>query len=458
MSAGAHRLGKLGLSSRLALAITGLALVVLVAVGGLLVELSRNLALQAQREQGVALLQSLAPNLARAVAVDDLAALDDQLAETVLQVQPSWTSILYLEAYDASGSPLVRAVQGGALSNRAHGFMESSFLDCALWSQDACWQYAHGPQGESLLFLSAPAISGLRWGTVVGAFDLNTFEALSQRWSRRGMAFTVVLAGLAYVLVWLGLSRMVIVPLGRLAHAARRLQDGDLSARVAMDRGDELGRLGDAFDNMADQLQAYTTELEHKVAERSARIRMQNQELERVNTNLASINTQLERLATTDPLTGLHNRRHLQQALDFELARGQRAEHPFCLLMIDIDHFKRVNDTWGHAVGDKVLVKVAEVLSENLRSTDLRARWGGEEFVAMLLDSDRDAGLHTAEKIRETVELTELDVGLEETVRVTISIGLACHPQDGVLENKLFGHADAAMYRAKERGRNRVES
>jgi len=457
MSAASPRLKGLGLSSRLALSIAALALVALVAVGWALVGLSRNLALQAQREQGVALLQSLAPSVARAVAVNDLADLDDHLAETVLHVQPSWTSILYLEAFDAAGNPLLRAANGSELSRRAGGFLEPAFLSCALETQDACWQFVGGPAGESLMFLSVPANSGLRWGTVVGAFDLDTFETLSQRWSRRAMLFAILMAGLAYLFIWFGLSRMVIVPLSRLAHAARRVQDGDLSARVELGRRDELGQLGEAFDSMAERLQAHTAELEHKVAERSAQVRQQNQELERVNANLAGINAQLERLATTDPLTGLHNRRYLQKALDFEVARGQRAEHPFCLLMMDIDHFKRVNDTYGHAVGDRVLVTVAQILQENLRNIDLRARWGGEEFVVLLLDSEPASGLEVAEKIRSVLEQTSVEVGLDEPVRITISIGVACSPTHGVDEQKLFAHADAALYRAKEDGRNRVE-
>ena len=449
--------GVLGLRSRLALAIAALALVLLATVGWSLVELSRGLALRAQREQGVALLQSLAPQSARALAVNDLAGLDDHLAETVLHVHPSWTSILYLAAYDSSGRLLLRAGDGSLLSRRAPDVMDPAFLACAIDTQDACWQHAGGPGGESLMFLSAPASSGLRWGTLVGAFDLDNLEGSSEHWFRQALGFALVLAGLVYLLIWFGLSHMVIAPLRRLSRAARRLREGDLTARVSMERGDELGQLGAAFDDMAERLQAHTANLEHKVAERSARIRQQNQELERVNADLAGINTQLERLATTDALTGLHNRRYLQQALDFELARGQRAEHPFCLLMMDIDHFKRVNDSYGHAVGDKVLIQVAQILQENLRNIDLRARWGGEEFVALLLDSQRDAGLQVAEKIRAVLERTEIHADLDEPVRVTISIGVASSPADGVEDRKLFAHADAALYRAKEGGRNRVE-
>jgi diguanylate cyclase (GGDEF)-like protein len=449
---------RLGLRSRLALLIAGMSLAVLVVVSWFLIQLSGNLAAQTQREQGVALLQSLAPSSARSIAVNDLASLDDQLAETVLQVRPSWTEILFIQAYDAAGRSLLRAEDGSELARQADRLVDAAFLDCALNGDDACWQYARSAGGNRLLFVSVPASSGLRWGTLVGGFDVHGIEGLSQRWSRKALAFAIGLAGLAFLCIWFVLSRLVMVPLARLTHAAQRMEQGDLSARAQLEPADELGELGHVFDSMATKLQAHTQDLERKVAERSAQIRQQNNELERVNQQLTGINAQLERLATTDALTGLHNRRYLQRSMDFELVRAQRAEHPFCLLMMDIDHFKKVNDTWGHAVGDQVLVEVARLLQENLRTTDLRARWGGEEFVALLLDSDREAGMHTAEKIRSVIERTAIEAGLDQPVRVTISIGVACFPDDGVEERKLFAHADDALYRAKEGGRNRVES
>ncbi len=452
-----ERSHRLGIRSRLALILVTLVLVVLASLIWSTLRLSSELAFQAQREQAAALLQSLAPSSARAMAVNDLAGLDDQLAETVLQVRPSWTSILYIEAYDSQGHQLLRAGDGSALAAHAPLHVEPEFLDCALLQEQACWLRANDGEGESMLFVSVPARSGLRWGTLVGAFDIVSLEGWSQRWSREAAALIAVLAALMYVVVWLGLTHQVMAPLERLTRAVRRMEDGDLGARVALDRRDELGELAQAFDSMAARLQAQTRDLEAKVAERSARIRLQNEELERVNTHLAGINAQLERLATTDALTGLHNRRYLQQSLDFELARAQRASHPFCLLLLDIDHFKRVNDTWGHQVGDKVLVHLAQLLSDRLRATDLRARWGGEEFVALLLDSDRDAALHTAEKLRKAVEDASVDVGLDEPVSITISIGVACFPDHGADEKELFARADAALYRAKDSGRNRVE-
>jgi diguanylate cyclase (GGDEF)-like protein len=451
------RASSLGLRSRLALAIAVMSLAVLTVLAWRLLELSRDVALRTQQEQGVALLQSLAPSVARSIAVHDLAGLDDQLSETLLQVEPSWSQMLYLVVHDASGERLLRADDGSGLAERASGWTSSTFMDCALSSDDACWQLRREPGEHSVLFVSVPASSGLRWGTLVGAFGLHGFEGSSQEWTQRGLAFIVVVAGAIFLVIWFSISRLVMAPLTRLTQAARRMEEGDLSARAQLERPDELGTLGTALDSMASRIQAHTEQLERKVAERSARIRMQKEELERVNANLAGINTQLERLATTDALTGLHNRRYLQQALAFELARAQRAEHPFCLLMIDIDHFKRVNDTWGHGVGDAVLVALASLLGDKLRTTDLRARWGGEEFVALLLDSDRAAGLHAAEKLRATVEASEIDAGLEAPVRITISVGVACFPQDGADERGLFERADAALYRAKEGGRNRVE-
>jgi diguanylate cyclase (GGDEF)-like protein len=457
VSATPTRSWRTGLRSRIALVIALLALLTLTTAGWLLLRLSRDLAQQAQREQGVALLQSMAPSAARAIAIDDLARLDDQLFETVREVKPSWTRILYLQAYDASGHSLLRASDGSAEAERAATAVPAAFVLCALEGDEACWHYTSEPEHELLLYVSVPANSGLRWGTLVAAFDVQSLEWHSQQWARNALALIVGLAAVLYLSIWFGLSRVVMAPLGKLTNAALRMGEGDLSARAELARDDELGKLGQIFDGMASRLEAHTTELEQKVAERSAQIHQQNEELERVNERLAGINSQLERLATTDALTGLHNRRYLQQAIDFELARAKRVERPFCLLMLDIDHFKRVNDSYGHQVGDRVLETVADLMVSNLRNTDLRARWGGEEFVALLLDSDLEAGLHTAEKIRAVIANSEFHAGLLQPVRVTISIGVACFPKDGCEERELFAYADAALYRAKNAGRNRVE-
>ena len=160
---------------------------------------------------------------------------------------------------------------------------------------------------------------------------------------------------------------------------------------------------------------------------------------------------ELERLATVDGLTGLRNRRWLDDAFARQLARAARVDQPMSVLMIDIDRFKQLNDAHGHAFGDAVLRRVAQTLAGCLRPQDLAARYGGEEFAVLLPGLDPAAAMGVAERLRQAVQADGEASGLP----ITVSIGLAgrsgAQPLDALLR-----HADEALYRAKESGRNRT--
>lgn len=175
-------------------------------------------------------------------------------------------------------------------------------------------------------------------------------------------------------------------------------------------------------------------------------------------------NARLEALAHTDPLTQVLNRRALTLRLTAELDRARRYSSVVTLLMIDLDHFKRVNDTYGHLTGDDALREVAAVLQHAVRSVDVVARYGGEEFVIVLPETAEGGAVAFAERIRERIEAQMFAVigapGAEGTgLRLTASIGVATFPGPRVdSAEDLFGQADAALYRAKAEGRNRVRS
>jgi diguanylate cyclase (GGDEF)-like protein len=165
----------------------------------------------------------------------------------------------------------------------------------------------------------------------------------------------------------------------------------------------------------------------------------------------------LEEQARIDPKTGLFNARHFSAALAEELARAERFERPAALIMADLDLLREINNAHGHLVGDAVLSGVAEVFREQLRDYDVPARFGGEEFALLLPETDREHALEVAERIRRAVAGRALDVeGVAEPLRVTISMGVATFPNDGVSPNELVHCADLAVYRAKLQGRNRV--
>jgi len=156
--------------------------------------------------------------------------------------------------------------------------------------------------------------------------------------------------------------------------------------------------------------------------------------------------------ATTDPLTGLHNRLMLEHALGRELAAAERYERPLSIVLYDIDHFKRINDNHGHAVGDKVLIQLSRFVPDLIRSSDLLVRWGGEEFLILMPGSEGSMAFQAAEKLREAISRVEFD----EAGSLTCSFGVAQY-QAGDTAESLIKRADAALYRAKNNGRNQVQ-
>jgi diguanylate cyclase (GGDEF)-like protein len=163
----------------------------------------------------------------------------------------------------------------------------------------------------------------------------------------------------------------------------------------------------------------------------------------------------LRQLATTDHLTGLHNRRYFLELTQRELARYKRYGLVFCLMVIDIDHFKGVNDEHGHMAGDLVLKELASGCVRRLRANDLMGRVGGEEFAAVLVESGLLQAAGVAERLRAMAERQQFHVAGQE-VRVTISVGVAqVRPADDL--TALLRRADEAMYEAKRKGRNRIE-
>jgi len=168
---------------------------------------------------------------------------------------------------------------------------------------------------------------------------------------------------------------------------------------------------------------------------------------------LKELNVALDEAMRTDFLTGLLNRRAFFDRVRPELSRSRRHRRPLCVLMGDIDSFKAVNDRYGHDVGDKVLQETARTFSSALRSEDLKVRWGGEEFLALLPETDAAGAATAAEKLRAIIEQTSFDVA-GNSIKVTISIGLA--QEDGDDPETAIRAADQALLEAKRTGRNKV--
>ncbi|MDL0432702.1 diguanylate cyclase [Marinobacter sp. TBZ242] len=169
-----------------------------------------------------------------------------------------------------------------------------------------------------------------------------------------------------------------------------------------------------------------------------------------------ALEQELSELATRDPLTGLFNRREMTRLLDEEIARAKRYDRALSLLWIDFDHFKRINDEYGHAAGDSVLKATSKLLADSVRSVDVIGRIGGEEFVVLLPEMDRVEAGETAERLLRLIRETPQPLGDGRTVPLTISIGVSVFPENGTDSGALCAAADRAMYQAKSGGRNQV--
>lgn len=167
----------------------------------------------------------------------------------------------------------------------------------------------------------------------------------------------------------------------------------------------------------------------------------------------AKFHAEIKRLAITDGLTGLFNHRHFQERLTQEFKRLERFSESISLLLIDIDHFKKINDTYGHPVGDSVLKDVADKIRKTIRNIDIPARYGGEEFAVVLLGTDTKGAMNMAERLRKTVMDTTFSAD-NKTFHVTISIGISTYPDGIKRKEELIEKADKALYHAKRSGRN----
>lgn len=192
------------------------------------------------------------------------------------------------------------------------------------------------------------------------------------------------------------------------------------------------------------------------------RIAMLQKELEQRHNDLLEKNKLLKKLAVTDPLTGLFNKGYLMKRLHSEIARSARYNEPISGIMIDIDFFKKINDTYGHLVGDEVLKHISRIIKELTRSIDIVTRYGGEEFFVICPNTSLEGVVNLGERIRERVEKTPFIVDNNVIVSVTVSVGIKCENLNlsvnpDTATTTLINSADLALYKAKSNGRNRVE-
>jgi diguanylate cyclase (GGDEF)-like protein len=280
-------------------------------------------------------------------------------------------------------------------------------------------------------------------GDVLGAVNLVFSIERINREVRLNTITSVVIKILASILIfsliYVAINFIVIKNLNRLTQVMKKIAAGDFNAHMALKRrksdqnsganaatGDELDYLIDGFNTMAEKIKNDQDEL--------------------------------EKLAAYDSLTGLYNRRKFTSALQEEILRYRRETQELSLLIIDLDHFKNINDTYGHQTGDDALRTVSKVVNSHIRRDDISARYGGEEIAVILPRTSNEDGLVLAERIRKAIEEQGIEYESGKTLYITASIGVATLNAKTTTDNELIQAADAALYAAKRDGRNRVRN
>ena len=275
-------------------------------------------------------------------------------------------------------------------------------------------------------------------------------------WNQSGASFAFDLAPRFDQTLWFrALAGLTVLLLGAGLYSERtrslRRQNRALETHVA-ERTTELVQAVSKLESQEEELIAQNEELMNAQTELEA----QNEELLSAHLSLAESNARLEALATTDPLTGLHNHRAMVDALSAKITRAIHLDRPCAVAFLDIDHFKALNDTCGHVAGDAALHEFGGILRGCFSAAATVGRWGGEEFIALLPDTDLAGAVAAAESMRQAVSAETLSVG--GGLRLTCSVGVASYPAHGSNGDALLQAADEAMYAAKRLGRNQVRT
>jgi len=277
-------------------------------------------------------------------------------------------------------------------------------------------------RGVDVLRAYAPLkIHGLNWVIVSDIDKIEAFEYLNNL--QRNILFILIVIFTLMIFITIAFATTITKPLYILTNAVKNVGTGDLSKRVDIACRDEIGQLADSFNDSLEKLEHMTHSAQY-----------------------------FSKLSVTDNLTQIYNRTKLNDVLDDEIKRFKRAPSSLSLVMFDIDHFKKINDTFGHDVGDTTLIDLVDLVNNTIRETDIFVRWGGEEFILLLIDTNIDHAKYVSEKIRNKIEKNTFKV----IKTMTCSFGVTQLKIQDTKEN-LIKRADEALYAAKHSGRNKVE-
>jgi diguanylate cyclase (GGDEF)-like protein len=288
---------------------------------------------------------------------------------------------------------------------------------------------------EQLVVGTAIPVTAIDWAMVAQMKRVNAYAELVLLRRITAALVTGLMLGIGILAYLFG--HTLVRPVRRLSEEATRVAGGNLDVDIPVAGLSEVSYLTQVFNHMVSSL------------------RYGREKLSDANKALLETNKELHHLSITDGLTGLLNRKHISDQLDREISRYKRYGYPVSILMLDIDYFKNVNDTYGHQTGDLVMRRLADLFCKAIRENDMVGRYGGEEFLILLPDCNAQSAVQTAQRIRKMVQILETESS-GKNVSVTVSIGVSSCPQYGQDADTLICAADAALYQAKSNGRNQV--
>lgn len=352
-----------------------------------------------------------------AVAGFDMAAILDYAGDSIGAGKTGETLLFRL---DAQGDP--SPINKPQLAGEAETGKKPAYLATAMAGKSKTFSRTKDYRDEDVL-AATRFIDTANWGMVV---KVDRSEALALIPQLRNLLLSVIaFAAILITFVSFMLARSITNPIIVLTKAASRIKNGDLSQKVVIKTKDEIATLSESINEMTD--------------------------------HLISSNNRLKKISIEDALTGLYNRRYFMENLEVEVERAARYKTGLVLCIFDLDYFKQVNDTYGHQAGDMILREVGGMLRENARMSDMKCRYGGEEFAVILPSTDTQAAHLACERFRQKLENTVFSYQGSE-FKMTISIGIASLDQTKALNSveELVNLADTALYLAKAQGRNRT--
>jgi diguanylate cyclase (GGDEF)-like protein len=292
---------------------------------------------------------------------------------------------------------------------------------------------------EEPVLASTRYLQTLDWGLVAKINEAELASTIREANKYLLSLGLVIIAVAAVAAFWV--SAMIARPIEKLTASTRRVISGDFEYEPVEANWREAGDLAESFGQMSESLSDLRDHLQDKVTERTR--------------ELNKVNEKLKEISIRDPLTGLFNRRYVMDRLDEEFKRTRRYNGRLAVAMLDLDHFKKVNDTHGHGAGDEVLIGMAFCVQHTVRATDIFGRVGGEEFCIVIPEADEAGTRRLLERIRTEIEALPFKFG-KETVPVTCSIGAAFIDEEMLSSMALIECADKALYHAKATGRNKL--